>query len=88
VSFVVELAARVTAGYEWQLSQIPDVVVLSAERIQRAGPAKGAPAKQEFEFHAIRAGDGRLELEYKRSWESKVTERFELAVFVSQSSVA
>jgi predicted secreted protein len=88
VSFVLELSAIATAGYEWQLSQVPDVVVLSAERIKQAGPQKGAPATQEFEFLATRPGEGRLKLEYKRSWESKVTDRFELAVFVSQASTA
>jgi predicted secreted protein len=42
VSFVLELSADATAGYEWQLSRVPDVVVLDAERIQRASPGKPA----------------------------------------------
>jgi predicted secreted protein len=85
MSFVLELSAHATAGYEWQLSRVPDVVVLDAQRIQRASPGKGAPAMQEFEFLATRPGEGRLEMEYKRPWGSTVTERFELAVFVSGS---
>lgn len=85
-SFVLELPAHATGGYMWQLARDPEVAVLREERILPAGPALGAPAVQEFEFLATRPGESRLVMEYKRPWESTLTERLELTVVVASES--
>jgi predicted secreted protein len=81
-SFVLELPARPTAGYAWEVSRAPDVTLLKEERMRAGGAAAGAASVQEFEFAAARAGEGVLVAEYKRSWEPTARERIEWIVVV------
>ena len=81
-SFVLELPAAATAGFEWLLERGPEVAVLSQERIRPAGPGIGASSIQEFEFAATRAGTSTLLMEYKRPWEAEEGERLEIEIVV------
>jgi predicted secreted protein len=82
-SFVVELRAHATAGYTWQVSRAPDIVVLRDERTRQDGAALGASSRQEFEFHAMREGSGTLVMELKRPWEPAPVEVLVLTVVVT-----
>lgn len=80
--FVLELPAKLTAGFEWVVSREPASVALSAERRRPGGPGVGASSFQELEFAANGAGAGTVVLEYKRPWEDAVEERLELEIVV------
>ena len=79
-SFVLELPARATGGYTWQLARAPETAALSDERIRPAGAALGAPSIQEFEFVATRAGESLLVMACRRPWETTVSEQLEVKI--------
>lgn len=81
-SFVLELPARATGGYRWQVTRVPAVAVLQEERIRPSGPALGAASVQEFEFVATGVGEGALVIEHRRSWESSASEQLDLNIIV------
>jgi predicted secreted protein len=83
-SFVLELRARPTAGYAWQVTCTPEVAVLKEERTRPVRSARGAAAVQEFEFAAAREGEGALVVAYGRPWEETVRERIRLIVVVER----
>lgn len=83
-TFLVELSARATAGYEWQVTQVPDVTALVAARVRAGGPALGAASVQEFEFRATTTGAGTLRLSCGRSWEDRRSEHMEVSVRVER----
>ena len=82
-SFVLDLPARATGGYTWQVEQEPGVAVLRSERVVSAGSALGGPSMQEFEFMATHPGSGTLIMQLKRQWESTVIETLRLTVIVT-----
>ena len=83
-TFLLELSARTTAGYAWQVLRMPKVAELKTERTRRAGPASGAASVQEFEFHVTRVGEGTLVMSYGRHWESRASEQIDVRVVVER----
>ena len=83
-TFLLELSARATAGYAWQVMRLPEVVELKSERTRPGGPASGAASVQEFEFHVTGVGEGKLVMSYGRQWESRRSEQFEVSVVVER----
>lgn len=85
-TFLLELPARPTSGYVWSIVRDPGITHLAEERMQPVSAAAGAPAIQQFQFLATRAGDAKLVLEYRRPWESTPLERLEVNVIVENGS--
>jgi inhibitor of cysteine peptidase len=81
----VNLNENASTGFRWMIHSKPDFLRESAD--QNAEGPKGPPGKggvRTFLFEAVRSGSGKLELEYRRSWEktAKPARTFNLLVRV------
>lgn len=76
----IDLASNATTGFQWTVVEpLPPCLELIANRYvapaktpDAAGDLVGVPGRQVFEFKAVRSGGGKLQLEYRRSWEKGV----------------
>ena len=67
----VELEGSPTTGYMWLEAGAPDVLELRGEpEFELSSDALGAGGVMTFTYDALEAGEGTLELEYARPWES------------------
>jgi inhibitor of cysteine peptidase len=62
------LEAR-TAGYRWVMKTAGEPVCQMLEDKVQPSPAVGGTGRHVWQFRAIAAGDGEIELEYLRPWE-------------------
>lgn len=97
-TLIVRLRSNPSTGYMWYVTakSTPLVKLVRQMEINNTGPAVrpgtgapalprlGRPVVQVFEFVAVRAGQGVLQLHYVRSWEKAAPdeERFELRVAI------
>jgi inhibitor of cysteine peptidase len=68
----IRLPENATAGYRWALETI-DRSVCDLIEEERQGPDKvipGAPGTHVWRLKAARAGDCRIEIVYRRAWQS------------------
>jgi inhibitor of cysteine peptidase len=88
----LNLAANPSTGYTWQVTTLPACLAADGTPgfTPRAVPAGtvGAGGTMTFAFRAVAAGNGRLELSYRRSWETQAppVRRFALNVSVPRAA--
>jgi len=85
----VSLAENRTTGFRWDLKVKPEPVCTLVESAFE--PAPGPPGKggtHRWQFQAVRAGTGEIELEYRRPWEHDTPpgQTFKLSVRVQKES--
>ena len=70
--FDVRLSAVATAGYLWEVKDLP--AEIHADGVDRAADSKlpGAQVEQVFHFTPSKAGQYTINFVYKRSWETTV----------------
>jgi inhibitor of cysteine peptidase len=74
--FTVELPAVATAGYRWEAGALPDGVRLTGTEYRvKPGPGVGGTGTQVLSFTATEPGPHRIDLVYKRPWESDPADR-------------
>lgn len=82
-TFVIELAANPTTGYEWTAQDNPHAELVKSRQVTQS-TLVGAPGMQELTFRATEAGSTTLVLDYARSFEPDnppaQTESFPLTV--------
>jgi inhibitor of cysteine peptidase len=82
-SFEVRLPENPTTGYRWrQRSSGEPAVALQADSFHPAGEGVGAGGTRDWQFRAVHEGVARLQLEYRRGWESHAAETFTVTVRV------
>jgi inhibitor of cysteine peptidase len=67
---VVVLAENPTTGYRWQAEFDPVVIEATGDRFEPSSGLAGAPGVRSRGFRALAAGQTRLRLVNRRSWES------------------
>lgn len=71
--FEIDLESNATTGYSWQGNEVYDEEMLQLVNSQYL-PAQtdrvGAGGKQVYLFQALKAGNTKVNLTYKRSWET------------------
>jgi inhibitor of cysteine peptidase len=82
----IQVQGNRTSGYRWE-AKVGDATVLSETRPPAFSPSSSAPGAggtYEFSFTAGGAGQARLTLAYRRSWEADVppARTFEISVEV------
>jgi len=79
----IALTGHPTAGYEWSVEQA-DAKVLesSSSTVKPQSDLLGAPSEYVFRFRAVAAGSTPVRLIYKRPFESKVENTFQVQVAV------
>lgn len=80
-SFVLALETT-GGGYQWSAEPDPNLLRQVSQEAKLAGSGVGAGSRAEFTFQAQRPGEGRLVLEYGRSWEGKPLERRTIQIVV------
>jgi inhibitor of cysteine peptidase len=73
--FEIDLEANHTTGYSWSLAQPPDpsvVQVLGSDYTTIGSPIPGGGGIEQWSFRAVAPGTARIELEYKRPFETGV----------------
>ena len=71
--FEVRLTAAATAGYRWQIQDLPEGIRLETPTPDVIpGDRPGAPAIEIFRFRAEKPGDYSITFVHKRSWETTV----------------
>ena len=69
---IVTLCSNPTTGFEWELTEITDEVVLmhsENEYIPDAEGVAGAAGKEVWTFKVLRPGESTISMEYGRPWE-------------------
>jgi inhibitor of cysteine peptidase len=89
---VVSLAVTTGTGYTWQTAAAPKGALkqVGEPKVERPNPSRpGAPARQVFRFVAEAAGEGKLDLQYRRPFEknAKPARTFTLKVVVAPPKV-
>jgi len=80
--FTVSLKSTPTTGYVWEAQNLPpNLVLLDSQYEKPKGDIKpGSPVTQSFRFKAQAAGDYKITLVRKRSWENRPIETHEVTV--------
>lgn len=83
-TFVIELEANPTTGYEWTAEANANAELVKSAQIADDTTMVGAPGMQQLTFRATKAGSSTLVLNYARSFEPNnppaQTEKFPLTV--------
>lgn len=67
--FLLRLAENPTTGYRWEFQSLDPALSLEEGSFARGGMAPGASGLRSWRFRANRAGEFRLQLALKRSWQ-------------------
>jgi predicted secreted protein len=82
----VRLASNITTGYAWELHALDETIVAEVghQYIAPALELPGAGGAEEWEFVAQSAGSTKLQMGYRRPWETNTPalETFELTIQV------
>ena len=73
--FVIALGSNPTTGYSWQASYDGQMLTLVEKTYEQGEQSKGLAGVggiELFRFEAVKAGETKLDLVYKRPWESTV----------------
>ncbi|MHB1018202.1 MAG: protease inhibitor I42 family protein [Coriobacteriia bacterium] len=83
-TLIVELEGNPTTGFTWMEAEVPEMLESRGEpEFESASDALGAGGMMTLTYDAIEAGEGTLELQYARPWESvDAEERFSVTVTV------
>ena len=65
-SFVINLPAMPTAGFQWMVARCPEHVHLEEDSFRPSSGAMGAAATQQLRFHADKQGSDPITLSYVR----------------------
>ena len=87
----VRLPANVTTGYSWAVAQSAPGVLQAGVEPKIEKPARSKPGKggfQTFEFPVVGAGQGWLQLVYRRPWEKDVAPAKSWSIFVAAAGLA
>ncbi len=87
----VRLPANVTTGYSWAVAQSAPGVLQSGAEPKMETPARSAPGRggfQTFEFPVVGAGQGWLQLVYRRPFGKDVAPAKAWSVFVAAAGLA
>ena len=70
---IVTLCSNPTTGFEWELTEITDEVVLMHSENEYIPPdaegVAGAAGKEVWTFKVLRPGESTISMEYNRPWE-------------------
>jgi len=70
--FTLRLAENPSTGFRWQLvAAAAPACALADDRFEPALRPPGRPGVHVWEFDAAQAGDGRVALTYRRTWERR-----------------
>jgi MYXO-CTERM domain-containing protein len=70
----LELEARTSTGYTWELAGLDESILKLASRDHLAAPAMGGMDIERLRFTGVSAGRTRIELRYHRPWEASASE--------------
>ncbi len=77
----LRLSENPSTGYRWFLcSQIEPVLATEKDAFSASGSAPGAFGSRTWQFTATQAGHVDLQLERRRSWESRAVETFTISI--------
>ena len=72
-TFTVQLQAAAGAGYLWEVQALPSEIRLESSVTEvPEGARPGDPARQKFQFRALKPGEYTITFVYRRKWESAV----------------
>jgi predicted secreted protein len=81
---VVRLPENATTGYGWSVHRVEGCLEVTGDEYEVAGQLlPGSGGTRVVRVRPTAAGDGLLEMELKRPWESDVADRFSVRVSVS-----
>ena len=86
----VRLPANVSTGYSWAVAQSAPGVLQAGVEPRTDAPARSTPGKggfQTFEFPVVGAGQGWLQLVYRRPWEKDVAPAKAWSIFVAAAGL-
>jgi inhibitor of cysteine peptidase len=71
---VVSLESNPTTGYSWEVTEIDDAFLRQEGEVEFEAQSDlvGAGGIETFRFKALAAGEGQLELVYRRPWEEGI----------------
>jgi len=76
--FIIALGSNPTTGYGWQESYDETLLKLMEKTYESGEEAKkgavGAGGVEYFRFKALKAGETKITMSYKRPWEEKVAD--------------
>ncbi len=85
--FEIHLSENPTTGFRWAMeSRGAPACALVEDRYQPSDAAPGAGGTHRWQFQATQAGEARIELNYRRSWDRQgaAARTFTLRVRVTQ----
>jgi len=69
-NFDIALSATPSAGYEWEIEEIPDGLHFEGEKSVLDNDAIGSPNQSIFHFRVVSKGSFQLHFILKRRWET------------------
>lgn len=72
--FTIELDSNPTTGYRWEANYDKNSIELIRQRFELSSERIGAGGKEKFDFIALRNGETKMDMTYKRSWEDRPIE--------------
>ena len=80
----IVLRGNPTTGYQWEVAATDESLLTSAGSTYAAdSDAIGSGGTYRFQFNAAAAGEVRLQMVHKRSWEPDVLQTFEVTIRIS-----
>jgi len=77
--FVIALGSNPTTGYSWQESHDEAMLKLAEKTYEQGEQAKmglvGAGGVEYFRFKALKTGETKITMSYKRSWETEAIDQ-------------
>lgn len=86
--FIIAVDSNPTTGYEWEESYDDESMFELVERIYKAGEQTGTGVKigaggvDYFRFKALKSGDSKITLAYKRPWEIVINRQMVFSIDV------
>ena len=85
--FIIALGENPTTGYSWQEEFDSNFLELVDDKYEPSSEAKkpgivGAGGTRSFQFKALKKGETKVQLTYKRSWEKGFAEKETFAVCI------
>jgi predicted secreted protein len=67
----IRLLEQPSTGFQWELAMAgAPACALVGETVEPPSGVPGGPEHRTWRFQALRVGDGRIELRYRRPWET------------------
>ena len=73
-TFTISLESNPTTGYMWQPGYDSEFLKLVDRKFVSDSTIPGSPGIEIFEFLALKEGEVKVQMVYKRSWEAQILE--------------